>query len=288
MMRILLAEHFGMCFGVRAAIAQAETLAAAGPLTILGELVHNPLVREQLRAQGVHESFLDETTPARSPDVMITAHGASDVRREQWRAAGYKVADGTCPLVRHAHGQLRDLVAAGFFPVVIGQPGHVEVRGLTEDFPGAVVLGDAPDIAKLPRVPRFGVISQTTQPIDRVRKFVAEMRRAHPGAEVRFADTVCKPTKDRQRALQRLIEQTEVIVVVGGRTSNNTRQLVATCRAAGCRALHIERAEELVATDFNGVEIVGLTAGTSTLRETVDSVIERLRVIAEKRLTTKG
>ena len=287
-MKIVVAEHFGMCFGVRDAIAQAESLAAAGPLTILGELVHNPLVRERLRAQGVHESSLDGITAAASPDVMITAHGASDVRRKQWRAAGYKVADGTCPLVRHAHAQLRNLVVAGYFPVVIGQAGHVEVRGLTEDFPGAVVIGDASEIAKLPRVLRYGVISQTTQPIDRVRDLVAEIRRTHPGAEVRFADTVCKPTKDRQRALQRLIAQAEVIVVVGGHASNNTRQLVETCRAAGRCTLHIERAADLKAGDFVGTTTVGLTAGTSTLRETVDSVIERLRVISERRLTTEG
>src|SRR6266446_1665011 len=100
-MKILLAEHFGMCFGVRDAIAQAETLALSRPLTILGELVHNPLVRKRLRAQGVEESSPDGTNTVATPDVMITAHGASDVRRKEWRAAGYTVADGTCPLVRH-------------------------------------------------------------------------------------------------------------------------------------------------------------------------------------------
>src|SRR5882724_3256474 len=147
-MKILLAEHFGTCFGVRDAIAQAEQLAAAGPLTILGELVHNPVVRERLRAQGVREASLEEASgigilptdhgleaDATSPRVMITAHGASDRNRQKWRSAGYDVVDGTCPLVRHAHEHLKRLVATGYFPVVIGQPGHVEVRGLTEDFP---------------------------------------------------------------------------------------------------------------------------------------------------------
>ena len=160
--------------------------------------------------------------------------------------------------------------------MVIGQPGHVEVRGLTEDFPGAIVLAEAADVAKLPPAERFGVISQTTQPIDRVRAIVAEIRRQRPAAEVRFADTVCKPTKDRQLALQNLIAQAEVIVVVGGRASNNTRQLVETCRAAGRRVVHIERAEELVAADFGNVAVVGLTAGTSTLPETVQAVHHRL------------
>ncbi len=279
-MKIILAEHFGMCFGVRDAIAQAEQLAANAPLTILGELVHNPLVREQLRAQGAREGSLDDAALAAESSVMITAHGASDRKRQEWQAAGLKVADGTCPLVRHAHAQLRSLVAADYFPVVIGQAGHVEVRGLTEDFPGAVVLGGTSDLAHLPDASRYGVISQTTQPIDRVRALVAEIRRIRPQAEVRFADTVCKPTKDRQSALQRLITDAEVIVVVGGRASNNTRQLVETCRAAGRRVVHIERAEELSAADFEGVAVVGVTAGTSTLPETVESVQARLLTFA--------
>jgi 4-hydroxy-3-methylbut-2-en-1-yl diphosphate reductase len=224
----------------------------------------------------VHESSLDQTNVISGPEVMITAHGVSDVRREAWRAAGFKVADGTCPLVRHAHTQLRALVAAGYFPVVIGQPGHVEVRGLTEDFARAAVILEAAEIARLPRADRFGIIAQTTQPIDRVRNLVAEIRRSYPEADVRFIDTVCKPTKDRQLALERLIAEAEVIVVVGGRTSNNTRQLVETCRAAGRRAIHIERAEELRGADFLDVATVGLTAGTSTLPETVASVHARL------------
>lgn len=211
---------------------------------------------------------------------MITAHGASDRRRQQWAAAGFKVADGTCPLVRHAHTQLRDLVAVGYFPVVIGQAGHVEVRGLTEDFPGAIVIGDPPDVRQLPPASGYGVIAQTTQPIERVHLLVAEIRRAHPRAEVRFVDTVCKPTKDRQLALRRLLEQADLVVVVGGRASNNTRQLVATCQGAGCRAVHVERAEELVASDFASVAVVGVTAGTSTLRETVAAVVDWLRKIS--------
>ena len=286
-MKIIRAEHFGMCFGVRDAIVQAETLAAAGPLTILGELVHNPIVRARLRSLGVTEDSLDRSAAelaaekdgpdaGRPSRVMITAHGASDLRLKEWKAAGHSVADGTCPLVRHAHEQLRRLVVAGYFPVVIGRPGHVEVRGLTEDFPGAVVIEQPGEVAALPAVPRYGVIAQTTQPIERVHDLVAEIRRSHPEAEVRFVDTVCKPTKDRQRALERLIAEAELIVVVGGLTSNNTRQLVETCRAAGRRTLHLERPEDLRAADFSGVEVVGLTAGTSTLAETIEAVRARL------------
>lgn len=278
-MRILVAENFGMCFGVRDAIAQAEQLAAEQPLTILGELVHNPIVPERLRRQGVAEAALDSKSFT-SRRVMITAHGASDRKRAEWRAAGFNVADGTCPLVQHAHEQLKRLVAAGFFPVVIGQPGHVEVKGLIEDFPEGVVVNAREDVTRLPKRPRYGIISQTTQPIDFVREIVDLIRRTHSDAEVRFADTVCKPTKDRQTALRKLIEAADAIVVVGGRTSNNTRHLVETCRAAGKIAFHIERADELRADWFDEVRTVGLTAGTSTLPETVQAAHQRLQEIS--------
>jgi 4-hydroxy-3-methylbut-2-en-1-yl diphosphate reductase len=278
-MKILLAEHFGMCFGVRDAIAQAEQIAAEGPLTILGELVHNPVVRERLRAQGVGEGSLHDARRT-SKQVMITAHGASDERRAAWRATGAVVADATCPLVRHAHEQLRRLVSAGYFPVVIGKSGHVEVEGLIGDFPETLVLSSPEDASQLPIRARYGIISQTTQPIDFVRQIVDLVRRTHPKSKVRFVDTVCRPTKDRQLALRKLIAQVELIVVVGGRESNNTRQLVETCKATDRGVIHVERAEELNPDDFASVETVGLTAGTSTMQETVVAVLKRLEEIS--------
>jgi len=279
-MKIQLAEHYGLCFGVRDAIARAEQLAADGPLTILGELVHNPIVREHLAARGVHEGKLDRRDSVRTPQVMITAHGASDLRREEWRRAGFGVADGTCPLVRHAHDQLRMLVSLGYFPVVIGRPGHVEVEGLIGDFPDAFVVASVDDIAHLPVQPRYGVISQTTQPIDHVRALVAAIRGARPASEVRFCDTVCQPTKNRQAALRKLIASCDMLVVVGGRNSNNTLQLVAAATLAGRTVFHVERAAELEPEWFRHAESVGLTAGTSTLKETVAAVQIRLEEIA--------
>ena len=278
-MKIILAQHFGLCFGVRDAIAQAEKLAREGPLTVLGELVHNPLVQERLQNQGIRAGSL-ERIEAHPPHVMITAHGASDRRHREWRAAGFVVSDGTCPLVRQAHQQLGRLVAEGYFPIVVGQRGHVEVRGLTEDFPEAFIILAQEDLADLPLRDRYGVISQTTQPIELVRGLVDEIRRLHPTAEVRFVDTVCQPTKNRQSALQQLIAQVDLVVIVGGRHSNNTRQLVRSCQAAGRRAIHIERPDELRVSDFAQVQAVGVTAGTSTLMETVTAVVTRLEEIS--------
>jgi len=142
------------------------------------------------------------------------------------------------------------------------------------------VIEDVRDVEKMPSRERFGVISQTTQPIECVQSLVAEIRRRNPKSEVRFVDTVCRPTKDRQLALQKLLGETDAIVVVGGKTSNNTRQLVEACQRAGKQAFHIERADELQTTWFEKIDIVGLTAGTSTLPETVSAVHARLREIS--------
>ncbi len=285
-MTIQLAEHYGLCFGVRDAIAGAERLAQHGPLTVLGELVHNPVVRERLARAGVREGSLER--PSGTPQVMITAHGASDAMRAAWRQSGHGVADGTCPLVRHAHDQLRQLVKQGYFPVVIGRRGHVEVNGLIGDFPEALVLHNEADIASLPTERSLGIISQTTQPIERVLELVAAIRAARPRSDVRFVDTVCQPTKNRQLALRKLIAECDTMVVVGGHNSNNTLQLVAAAEVAGLTVFHIERASELRAEWFLHARVVGLTAGTSTLKETVAEVHQHLLDFAATYSTTEA
>lgn len=281
-MTIKIAEHYGLCFGVRDAIAEAERLAQRGPVTILGQLVHNPVVRERLHQLGAQTGALEDVGSARTSQVMITAHGASDRARTSWKAAGFGVSDGTCPLVRHAHEQLKLLVQLGYAPVIIGQRGHVEVNGLSGDFPEAVILDSEAGLPALPTAKRLGVISQTTQPIDRVQRLVKAIRAARPEAEVRFVDTVCQPTKNRQSALRRLLTECDTMVIVGGHNSNNTLQLVAAAEVAGLRTFHIERAEELEPEWFENSEAVGLTAGTSTLKETVAAVHTRLEEFARR------
>jgi 4-hydroxy-3-methylbut-2-enyl diphosphate reductase len=277
-MTIHLAEHYGICFGVRDALAMAERLAGEEPLTILGQLVHNPIARERLDALGVRQGALEDTGATHR--VMITAHGSSDAARARWAAAGHTVEDATCPLVRHAHGQLRRLVKEGCHPVIIGKHGHVEVLGLAGDFPAASILETEADLAGIPDRPLYGVVSQTTQPIDRVLRLVVALRDCRPHARVRFRDTVCRPTKDRQEALRKLIRKVQLVIVVGGRNSNNTRELVETVRAAGLPAHHIERPEELRREWFAGIAHAGITGGTSTLPETVEQVRQRLVELA--------
>lgn len=281
-MKVEIARHYGMCFGVRDALRSTHDLARSRPVTVLGDLVHNPLVGEHLKTLGVRRGDLDGVGAAGTDAVIITAHGAADSVKRRWAESGHEVFDTTCPLVKKAHRSLECLVLAGYHPVVIGRRDHVEVKGLVTDFPDAAVVLDSADLQRIPAgVARIGIVSQTTQPADRVEDLVESIRRAFAGAEIRFIDTVCQPTRDRQQALRDLCSRNDTIVVVGGRDSNNTRQLTETARRLGCRAWQVERPEDLEPRWFRGARNVGITAGTSTLDETVHAVAERLKGIAK-------
>jgi len=279
---IILASHYGMCFGVRDAIALTEERAMMGEVTVLGELVHNERVREKMQTLGVREGDLFGPR-ATTREVLVTAHGASDQEKDRWRKMGYALQDSTCPLVGKAHSALASLVAEGHFPVVIGRKGHIEVKGLTGDFPEACVIECSDDLETLPTKRKFGVVSQTTQPIERVQNLVKVMRDRFPESEVNFKDTVCQPTKNRQRALGELLEWCDLVIVVGGSNSNNSRELVKTAQRAGVDSLLISNAGELSQERLRGKRCIGVTAGTSTQKSCVESVILALQKLGGRR-----
>jgi 4-hydroxy-3-methylbut-2-enyl diphosphate reductase len=270
-----------MCFGVRDAIALALEHADRGPLTILGDLVHNPAVLDALEAKGV--AVARDAAAVATPIVMVTAHGTSDRTLARTRALGLTVIEATCPLVRVAHRAVAALARDGYHVVVVGQRDHVEVRGLTDDLERFDVVLEDGDVDALADRPRFGVAAQTTQPVDKVRRLVARIRERFPRSEVRFLDTVCKPTKERQSAAVELARQSDVVIVVGGRSSNNTRELVTTCGRFCSRVHHVESDVDLRAEWFDGANSVGVTAGTSTPDEVIDRVEARIREECEVR-----
>jgi 4-hydroxy-3-methylbut-2-en-1-yl diphosphate reductase len=268
--RILRAAHLGMCFGVRDAIALALEESRRQPLTILGELVHNESVVSDLRARGI--GVEEQAAAVRTPAVMITAHGASEKALEGARSHGLQVFQATCPLVHFAHRAVQQLVREGFHPVIVGQRGHVEVRGLTEDLAQCDIVLTEADVRHMIERPRFGVVAQTTQPVDKVSLLMESMRRCFPRSEVRYVDTVCQPTKQRQSSALDLARRSDVVVVVGGAHSNNTRELAATCRRQGARVHHVQGAGDLREEWFAGAATVGLTAGTSTPDAAIEAV----------------
>jgi 4-hydroxy-3-methylbut-2-en-1-yl diphosphate reductase len=273
-MKIIRAEHLGMCFGVRDAIQLAEQEARERPVTILGELVHNPVVLDRLREQGIRiEPDLDRVETG---TVMITAHGVSERRRREVEQRGFRVLESTCPLVHVAHRAVGGLVSAGYHPVIVGKRDHVEVRGLTEDLEEFDVILEESDIDRLRERPRFGVAAQTTQPVERVRYLVSLLRTRFPESEIRFVDTVCQPTKQRQHAAVELAQRCDVVIVIGGANSNNTRELVESCRRHCARVHPVQQVDQLRAEWIQGAATVGLTAGTSTPEVTLHAVEQRL------------
>lgn len=274
-MHILRAAHLGMCFGVRDAIQLAFATADTGPLTILGDLVHNPSVLDALAARGI--AVAREPAQVTTPTLMITAHGTSARTLAGTRALGLRVVEATCPLVHVAHRAVAALVRDGYHVVIVGQRDHVEVRGLTGDLEAVDVVLDEADVPTLEPHPRIGVAAQTTQSIEKVRAVVAAIRRRFPGSDVRFIDTVCKPTRERQSAAVELARACDVVVVIGGQGSNNTRELVKTCGRHCARVHHVQTEPDLDPAWFRAADIVGITAGTSTPDEVIDRVEARIR-----------
>jgi 4-hydroxy-3-methylbut-2-enyl diphosphate reductase len=278
-MEVIVADVAGMCFGVRDALGAIAGVVDPHRVTIHGQLVHNEVVLQQLAVRGFGAA--DEADRARLPEtpaVLVTAHGVSDRERARLAAAGKEVIDTTCPLVRRAHAAALRLRDAGYHVLVVGRPGHVEVRGIVEDLPSHDVVPDAAAVRRYPFA-KLGVVCQTTTPVRLAAAVRAEIGRQNPHAEVRFVDTICLPTKEHQRALERLVPAVDAVVVVGGANSNNTRELVRLAAERGTPAYHVRGAGDVRPEWFAGCRRVGLTAGTSTLDETIREVrseLERL------------
>ncbi len=281
-MRVVRSEVLGMCFGVRDALRAMDKVEAPELVTIHGELVHNEVVLSDLAARGFKTvSEADRDTLPETAGVLITAHGVSDRERERLVASGKRLIDTTCPLVRRAHEAALMLRDEGRHVLVIGKRGHVEVRGLVEDLPSHDVIESESDVETYAHR-RLGVICQTTSTDRQVDRLRALILTRNPDADIRFIDTVCLPTKEHQRALERLIDQVDAVVVVGGRNSNNTRALAERARERGRPTVHVQGPSDLDAFWFRPDWTIGLTAGTSTLDTTIASVHMALLTIADR------
>lgn len=276
-MLVVQARHLGMCFGVRDALNLMRGLEHPEKVTVHGELVHNPVVQTELEQRGFRQQTeLDRTTSVTTPEVLITAHGVSTARMTTLKEAGYRVHDTTCPLVRRAHKACLHYHNRGYFIVLVGKRGHVEVEGLAGDLKRFEVVSSLDDVRRYPHE-KLAVVNQTTTRPDELNELHQRVLLLNPDREVKLVDTTCQPTRDRQEALSDLLERVEALVVVGGPNSNNTRQLGLRAQERGLPWWHITDADDLRTEWFRGVRIVGLSAGTSTTDETVAEVARALR-----------
>ena len=273
--RIEIARHAGVCYGVERALELAHRAGtdALPPVHTLGPLIHNPRVVNELEEAGVQMANRLEDIPAGA--VIIRAHGVAPVVEDEARERGLSVLDATCPYVKKVHVAAERLRAAGYQVIVVGEAGHAEVEGIMGHAgEGAVVVSGPEDLDGLKLAPKVGVVVQTTQTDERLAAVVSAL--LPRTREVRVVNTICKATHERQESAAELAARADVMVVIGGRNSGNTRRLAQICTAACPRTYHIESADEIDPSWFVDAELVGVTAGASTPERHIREVIDRI------------
>jgi (E)-4-hydroxy-3-methyl-but-2-enyl pyrophosphate reductase len=272
---VRIARRTGFCYGVREAIDKAKVSAAAGKQTsTLGQVVHNEGVIQQLLEAGVRSvDSLDDVDGGAA--VVIRAHGVKPEVFERAEARGLEVIDGTCTWVIQEQRQLQELVDEGYTIVLLGTPKHPEVVGLLGFAPDAIVVDEEEDWGRIPSRKRMALITQSTQPPWKFEKLAAFMvSKAH---ELKIVNTVCPVTIRRQEDTLETARNVDLMVVVGGRHSANTKELTRLCSIVGTPAMQIENARDLMdPTPFKGARVVGVTGGTSTPLEDLREVAEHI------------
>src|SRR5512132_1604184 len=273
---IRIARRTGFCYGVREAIDKAKEASAAGKSThTLGQVVHNEGVIADLERLGIETvETLDDVDHGAA--VVIRAHGVRPDVMERANAKGLEVIDGTCTWVIQEHRELTKLVEEGYTIVLLGTPKHAEVVGMLGFAPDAIVVDEEDEWeAKIPRKKRMALISQSTQPPWKFEKLAAFMvSRSH---ELKIVNTVCPVTIRRQEDTLETARSVDLMVVVGGRSSANTKELTRLCGIAGTPAVQVESVRDLDdAGVFDGATVVGITGGTSTPIEDLRDVARRV------------
>jgi 4-hydroxy-3-methylbut-2-enyl diphosphate reductase len=257
-----------------------EAVAAPGSSVVtLGHVVHNPQMVASLEEKGLKNAHSVEDVPD-GGTLFVRAHGLPTNVYDRAKEKNLTVIDATCPMVTKIHVQAEKLKNDGYKIVVVGDASHPEVKGTLSHVPGAWCIQEVADVAKLPRASRVGVVVQSTWSGAGFTDIVRALSEKY--YEVRAVNTICTDTTNRQAEAADLAKQVEVMVVVGGKTSANTKHLAELSAMNGARAYHIEGADELQASWFDGVEIAGLMSGASTPGWLVDDVADRMDALSRR------
>lgn len=276
-MKVKVAQHAGICYGVERALKMALEAAESGKdVRTLGPLIHNPQAVADLREGGVEvAASLEE---ASSGTLVIRSHGVAPAIIADATSMGLDVVDATCPHVSKAHQAAEELKEGGYAVIIVGEADHPEVEGIMAHAGGsALVVQSAAELPAVLPGKRVGIVVQTTQSASRLCEVVDAVL-PHV-RELRVFNTICSATALRQRAAEELAREVDVVVVVGGHNSGNTTRLYEICSHVNPRTHHVETADELDAAWFEGAESVGVTAGASTPGKQMRNVIEAIEAL---------
>ncbi len=277
-MEVRLAEKRGFCFGVEDAVELAEKAVrehGPGKVIALGPVVHNNDVVDRLEQAGLDQSGEIESIPDGS-NILVRSHGATPELYDQARARGLNVVDATCILVKKAQDAVKQLHDEGYCVILIGDPHHPEVKGVLGYAPDIIVLDSVEELDdKLPYRERLGIVAQTTHAPEHVAHIIGHIA-ARPYQEMKVINTLCLEVVRRQESAVALAREVDVLFVLGGLHSANTRELARL--AAGITTTHhIESVRQFESTMVGGCKVAGVTAGAST----PDSVVQEFVAMLE-------
>ena len=263
-MEIKVAKHCGFCYGVKRAVALAQKAAADHVQgATLGPLIHNPQLIADLARNGIAcKDSLEDF--AAGETVIFRSHGVGPAIYAEAEKRGLQIVDATCPNVRLAQKKAAEAAADGYFPVIVGEKNHPEVKSILKwAGKNAICVECIKDISNVPQQERYGVIIQTTFELQKFNDILQAMQEQRPG-EYRVERTICLATAERQKAAAELADESDTVVVIGGRNSANTRHLFELVQKHCQKVYHIETAGELDSGMFAGCNKIGITAGAST------------------------
>jgi 4-hydroxy-3-methylbut-2-enyl diphosphate reductase len=274
--RVLLASPRGYCAGVERAVETVERALAlyGSPVYVRKQIVHNSHVVRDLQARGA--IFVDELSSVpKGATVVFSAHGIAPAVRTEAHERGIATIDATCPLVTKVHTQARRYAQAGYAIVLIGHAGHEEVEGTLGEAPDAIVLAQSVEDAErvsLPAAQPLAYITQTTLSVDETNEIVAVLRRRFPHIEEPAREDICYATSNRQWAVKELLEEVDLLLVVGSLNSSNSVRLVDVAHAAGIDAYLVDDLGGIDEKWLDGHETVGLTSGASVPERLIDEL----------------
>ncbi len=275
-LKVIRAEHAGACYGVQRALDMTLKASAQGSsVCTLGPLIHNPRVVSELEEQGIHVA--QSVSDIDADQVVIRSHGVVPQVLDELSAQGLQVVDATCPHVMRAQRAAAKLAREGRQVLVVGEAGHPEVEGISAH--ARVVGGECVIVGGAQDIPdslsnRIGVVVQTTQSQAKLDEVLVALE--GKGLDIEVKNTICSATTQRQKSAISLAKTVDAMVVIGGRNSSNTTRLYEICAQHCSRAHHIESAEEIQPSWFEGCKTVGVSAGASTPDNQIESVIALL------------
>jgi len=279
--KILLASPRGYCAGVERAVETVERALElyGSPVYVRKQIVHNLHVVRELETRGA--IFVEEETEVpEGATVVFSAHGVAPSVHVNATALQLRTIDATCPLVTKVHVQARRYAASGYTIILIGHAGHEEVVGTMGEAPGAIVLVESPEEVErldFPEGTRLAYITQTTLSVDETGDVIAALRRRFPDIYAPKKEDICYATSNRQWAVKEMLNEIELLLVIGSRNSSNSNRLVEVAHAAGVESYLIDDENEIDEAWLDGVETVGVTAGASAPERLVERVCDWFR-----------